>query len=219
MVWITESGSRSAVRCFRLVITRHPRGALGHIQNYFGQHYFGLCRFEQQPGAPFLARSLREKACPERSRRVGILQIQERRAPRVHGQGDTNARPAKVSRIAIARSATIRVFVTNPEPPASIAAIMDSMSALKKTIGARQPELRRRLATSIPLSPGIEMSSTTTSGIAASRAAMADFPSSAVPTISKSVLSTSVHSARISGMSSTSRTLGDLKKGSWIMKR
>ena len=33
------------------------------------------------PGAPFLARFLREKACPERSRRVGIFFQAERRRP------------------------------------------------------------------------------------------------------------------------------------------
>ena len=110
------------------------------------------------------------------------------------------------------KSELIRVFLTKAEPPASIAAIINSVSALKKTIAAWQPELRRCFATSMPLSPGIEMSSTTTSGMVVLNAATADFPSGAVPTISQCGANISRQSARISGVSSTSRTVGRFRK-------
>jgi hypothetical protein len=110
------------------------------------------------------------------------------------------------------RSESISVFLTNPEPPASNEAVTNSISALKKTIAARQAEPRRRLATSIPFNPGIEMSNTTTSGVVLSKAAIADFPSGAVPTISWFGFSISAEYARISGMYQRARLLGISKQ-------
>jgi hypothetical protein len=117
------------------------------------------------------------------------------------------------------RSALSSLFVTNPVPPASRAAAMNctsavikSMSTLKNTMAAWHPAPRTRLATSRPLKPGMAMSNTTTSGVVVVRIASAEWPSVTAPTISKLGLRISRQSARISGVSSTSRTRGSFKK-------
>src|SRR6185436_9266725 len=71
-----------------------------------------------------------------------------------------------------------------------------------------EPVALRRLATSKPVMPGIEMSRTTTSGVSAAMASSAAAPSLAEPTISQPGESTETARAIMAGLSSTSRTRG-----------
>src|SRR5687767_14639041 len=95
-------------------------------------------------------------------------------------------------------------------PPAAFAARMNSSPSctVRNTSAAVEPPLRRDAATSRPVIPGIEMSSTMTSGCKAWAASSALFPFLAVPTTTQPSFSTEAARDNIVSLSSTSRTRG-----------
>jgi hypothetical protein len=96
-------------------------------------------------------------------------------------------RPSRASLIATKKSVLIRNFETYATAPVLRAACTKSGSActVKKTTFDVEPDSLSRLAASIPLSFGIEMSVTMTSGCSLPAASIRDSPSPTAPTTSK----------------------------------
>ncbi len=121
---------------------------------------------------------------------------------------ETKVRPARASSMAIKRSVVTELFKTYPSAPASRAARTTSWSrwTVKNTAFAEQPDSRSCLTASIPLSFGIEMSETMTSGFSFMAALNRDSPLSTDPTMSKSGSNRPWTALRIPGWSSASST-------------
>jgi len=79
----------------------------------------------------------------------------------------------------------------------------------KNTTAAVEPASRKRAATSSPFIPGIEMSSTMTSGLRVRAASRAARPSLADPTTTQQRFSTAAERTSIASLSSTRRTRAD----------
>src|SRR5580765_8052978 len=93
-------------------------------------------------------------------------------------------------------------------PPADNAACLSSSSrwTVRKTTAAFEPDLRKRDATSSPVIPGMEISSTITSGYSVPAALSAEGPSEAIPITSQAGVRTAAARASIASLSSTSST-------------
>src|SRR5262249_10779091 len=119
-----------------------------------------------------------------------------------------NERPALASRTAKVSSDTRWGFTTYPMPPAACAAETNSCAAwtVRNTSAAVLPACLRCWASSSPDIPGIEMSSTMTSGCSVPAAPSAAGPSFTAPTTAKCGVSTAAARASIASLSSTSST-------------